>query len=222
MRDGQSIELREHCKSRRLLPERFELFVERRERHVRHHHFIAGVQASWLQYPTVGDETREIITVLPSVGVRRGFDGGSFQFRVGYAFRDANDDDDGDVIGVPVVAADVGGDGVTNSAQVDYWGNGNLNAQLIGSYNYGSESLWSRARLTQRLFSFSGDGHIRAGGEAAFLSGEGYDAWQVGGVVGFHPGGGTIINAGIGRKLASGAGKDATYFRAEIVLTPAR
>ncbi|HEY0673229.1 MAG TPA: hypothetical protein VGD27_13205 [Longimicrobiales bacterium] len=182
---------------------------------------VAGVQASWLQYPIGNGEDRQIIGLLPSIGIRNGFDGGAFQFRVGYAFRDASDEDVV-VIGVPPVTADVGDDGFTNSAQLDYWGSGSLNAQLIGSYNYGSEALWSRARLTQRLADFSGDGHIRAGGEAAYLTGEGYNAWQVGGVVGFHTGGGTIINAGVGRKLASGDGGDATYFRAEIVLTPGR
>jgi hypothetical protein len=184
---------------------------------------VGGAQVSWLQYPTVGNETREIISIVPSVGIRRGFDGGSFQFRVGYAFRSANDDDDDEVIaGPPPVFADVGDDGVTNSVAFDYWGTGNLSAQLIGSYNYGSESLWSRARVTQRLFNLSGEGHIRAGGEAAYLTGEDYNAWQVGGVVGFHAGNGLIINGGIGRKLASGEGNDATYFRAELVLTPNR
>ena len=80
--------------------------------------------------------------------------------------------------------------------------------------------MWSRARVTQRLFNLGGNGHVRAGGEAAYLTGEGYNAWQIGGVVGFHAGGGTIINAGVGRKLAIGEGNDATYFRAEIVLNP--
>ena len=183
---------------------------------------VAGVQVSWLQYPTINDDTREIIGIVPSIGLRNGFDGGSFQFRVGYAFREANDEDDDVLVGVPPVAADVGDDGIVNYAQLDYWGTGSLNAQLIASYNYGSEFLWSRGRLTQRLFDLGGGGHIRAGGEAAYLNGDEFDAWQVGGVVGFHAGGGTIINGGIGRKFASGNVRDATYVRAEIVLTPGR
>ncbi|HEY0303415.1 MAG TPA: hypothetical protein VGC44_00510 [Longimicrobiales bacterium] len=181
---------------------------------------IGGVHVSWLKYPISSTDDRQIISIVPSVGVRNGFDGGSFQFRVGYAFRESNDDDEDVAVGVPPVAADIRDDGLVNAAQVDYWGNGNLNAQLIGSYNYGSEFLWSRARLTQKIFDLSGSGHVRAGGEAAYLNGEDYDAWQVGGVVGFHAGGGTIINAGVGRKLAIGEGNDATYFRAEIVLNP--
>ena len=183
---------------------------------------VGGVQVNWLQYPINENEMRETFTILPSIGIRRGFDGGSFQFRVGYAIRDSNAEADDEVVGVPPVGADVGDDGVTNSAQLDYWGQGKLDAQLIGSYNYGSEALWSRARVTHRLFGLGSDGHIRAGGEAAYMTGEGYNAWQVGGVVGFHPGGGTIINAGIGQKLASGDGQNATYFRAELVLTPWR
>lgn len=183
---------------------------------------VAGLQASWLQYPTFNDQKRDIVAVVPSIGVRNGFDGGAFQFRVGYAFRNADDEEDDVIVGVPPVTADVGDDGVINSVQLDYWGDGDLGAQLIGSYNYGSESLWSRARLTHRVFSLGNDGHVRLGGEAAYLTGEGYNAWQVGGVIGFHPGRGTIINAGVGRKLASGEGRDATYFRAELVLTPNR
>jgi hypothetical protein len=183
---------------------------------------VAGLHASWLQYPIGSNDTREVITVHPTVGVRRGFDGGSFQFRVGYAFRDANDDDDEIVSGIPPVAADIGDDGITNSTQLEYWGDGSWEAQLIGSYNYGSESLWSRARLMRRLFGMGDRGQIKAGGEAAYLTGEDYNAWQVGGVAGLHFGGGTIINLGIGQKLAGGNAPDATYFRAELVLTPGR
>jgi hypothetical protein len=184
--------------------------------------WVGGVTGSWMQYPISGDIMRSIVRVVPSIGVRKGFDGGSYQFRVGYAFRDGNDEPGDEFTGVPPVGVDVGDDGVVNSAQIDYWGTGSLDAQLIGSWNYGSESLWSRARVTQRLLSVGSNGHIRAGGEAAYLTGEGYNAWQIGPVVGFHTGGGTIINAGVGRKLASGDAPDATYFRAEIVLTPFR
>jgi hypothetical protein len=184
----------------------------------------AGVTVSWLQYPTasVADETREIISVVPSIGFRNGFNGGSIGFRVGYAFRDASDDDPLFDDPVPPVAADVGDDGIVNSAQIDYWGDGRLGAQAIASYNYGSESLWARGRLTYPVFGLSDGGQVRLGGEAAYLTGEGYDAWQVGGVVGFNPGRGVIINGGIGRKLAFDDGKDATYFRAELVLMPGR
>jgi hypothetical protein len=185
---------------------------------------VFGATVAWLEYPlhNNNNETREIIRFVPSVGIRNGFSGGSYQFRVGYAFRDANDEDGDEITGVPPIAADVGDDGITNSVLIDYWGTGKLNAQLIGTYSYGSESLWSRARVTQRVIGLSGDGHIRAGVETAYLTGEDYNAWQVGGVVGFQADNGTIINGSIGQKLASGDADNATYFRAEIVLVPWR
>lgn len=179
---------------------------------------IAGLSASWLQYPvnTITDETRSVTTITPSIGIANNFEGGSAQFRVGYAFSDSEDD-----IIAPVVGPDAGKDGIVNIAQVDYWGNGNLGAQAIASYNYAAESIWTRGRLTHRIFGLGDDGHIRAGGEVAYNHSEGYSATQVGGVLGFHPGRGAILTAGVGRKLSDDT-EDATYFRFELVLTPGR
>jgi hypothetical protein len=176
---------------------------------------VAGVSASWLQFPfgLLDDDTDEVITITPTVGLANNFGTGEFQARVGYAFSD------GDDVPAPVVTGAAGEDGVVTLAQLDYWGNGGWGAQAIGSYNFGGESLWARGRVTQRIASLSGDGQIRLGAEVALLNDDFYDAVQVGGVIGFHPGRGAIINGGIGRKLTDD-GEDATYFRAEIVLFP--
>jgi hypothetical protein len=177
---------------------------------------VAGVSASWLQYPIArigDDDSQNVTTVTPTIGIANNFNGGAFQLRTGYAFSSGDSD-----AATPIVAGDVGEDGVVLIGQVDYWGTGGWGGQAIASYNFGGEALWTRGRLTQRIFSLGGDGQIRAGAEAAYLNSEGYSATQVGGVVGFHPGRGAIITAGIGRKLADE--DDATYFRVEIVLVP--
>ena len=172
---------------------------------------VAGVQAYWLRFP-FGTSDKSVISVLPSVGLGRNFDGGAFQARVGYNFSDE------DISGASVTA-DVG-DGVVNTAQLDYWGTGRLGAQGIASYNYGSENLWARGRVTTRLSDYGSDGQIRIGGEVAYLDGNGFSSIQPGVVVGFHPSAGTIINAGVGRRFNDG--EDATYFKVELVLTPGR
>ena len=179
---------------------------------------VAGISASWLQYPTgavTGDENQSVTTVMPSIGVANNFNGGSFQLRAGYAFADGED------LAFPVVAADVGRDGAVGIAQLDYWGTGALGAQAIASYNFGGESFWGRGRLTYRIMSLGNNGDLRIGPEVAYLNSDEYSATQVGGVVGFNPGGGTFLTGGVGRKLTDD-GEDATYFRFEIVLTRTR
>jgi hypothetical protein len=177
---------------------------------------VVGVSASWLQYPSgalVGDDNVNVTTIMPSIGIANNFNGGSAQLRAGYAFAD------GDDVVAPVVAADVGRDGAVGIAQVDYWGTGKLGAQAIASYNFGGEAFWGRGRLTYRIMSLGNSGDLRIGPEVAFLESDEYTATQVGGVLGFNAGAGTLLTGGIGRKLTDD-GEDATYFRFEIVLTP--
>lgn len=177
--------------------------------------WIAGLSAHWLQYPIGGldaDATRSITAVVPTVGIKNAFNGGSFSARVGYSFSDRDDDS-----AVPVFT-EAGSDGIVNTAQLDYWGSGSWAAQAIGSYNYGSESFWGRGRLGKRLFSVGDAGSVSLGGEAAYLTSNDYDATKVGGVVMFNPGRGTQLNAAVGRKLDDG--DDATYFTFELVLFP--
>jgi hypothetical protein len=180
--------------------------------------WIAGVSAYWLQYPVFGglnDATRSVTAITPSVGIKNNFGSGSGSFRVGYSFKADDDDVDSDL---PAFTEGGGGDGIVNTAQVDYWGSGSIAAQGIASYNYGSESFWGRGRLAKRLLSV-GAGGISLGAEAAYLDSEGYNATKVGGLVMFNAGPGTQLNAVVGRKMPS-AGSDATYFTFEVVLFP--
>src|SRR5688572_331078 len=107
---------------------------------------VAGLSASWLQYPFIGDETQDVTTITPTVGLANNFGPGAIQLSVGYAFSDADED-----LGVPIVAGEAGRDGVVTIAQLDYWGDGGLGGQAIASYNFGGESLWARGRVTQRI-----------------------------------------------------------------------
>ena len=177
---------------------------------------VAGVSAYWLQYPIGGidvDATRSITSVTPSVGIKNSFGSGSAQFRVGYSFQNRDEDRN-----VPAFT-EGGGDGIVNSAQVDYWGTGAWNAQGIASYNYGSSSFWGRGRLAKRLFDV-GSGGVSLGAEAAYLDSDNYSATKIGGLAMFNPGPGTQLNAAIGVKNPSGNAESATYFTFEVVLFP--
>jgi hypothetical protein len=179
--------------------------------------WVAGVSAYWLQYPSgIADNNTSVISVTPSVGIKNNFGMGSAQARVGYSFQDRDDDD---IAGVPAFA-ESGGDGFVTSAQVDYWGTGSWSAQAIGSYNFGSESIWTRGRLAKRLFSVGNAGSVSLGAEAAWLDSDTYGATKIGGLVMFNPGRGTQLNAAVGQKMGSGSASDATYFTFELVLYP--
>lgn len=166
---------------------------------------LVGVQGSYLAYDAV--ERVEAFTVRPYVGLRSGHQGGSVYGTLGYAFSTKDD-----VVGP---ALSDRGEGVVVTGGLDQWGTGGpLGYQLLGSYNFGSEAYWTRGRVTTRL---NESNRVRVGGEVAMLGGDGYEAWQPGGVVEFHTGGGNIIGLGAGMKLYEGDG-DAFYVRLEAVL----
>lgn len=153
----------------------------------------------------------------PAVGLENSFDGGSFMVDVGYAIVDGDADPDAALPpGVVVPAADVE-DGVSVGAQLNYWGTGGpLGGQLLGSYNFGAESFWGRARVTTRLAG-GDNGQFRVGGEAAYQKAGDFSALQPGAVLEWHTARGLILVGGVGRKLVD-EGDDATYFKLEFVL----
>ena len=176
---------------------------------------VFDLQGWYLQYPAGNNENQRVLGVTPSIGLARNYNGGMMAFRVGYALTD------GDVVNLPPgITADVGGDGVTNTVHLEHWGSGRLGLQGIGSYNYGSETLWARARATHRVMGYGSDGQIRVGAEVAYLDTPTLQSIQPGILVGFQPSIGTTINLGVGLKLNDV--QNATYFKAELVLTPSR
>lgn len=179
---------------------------------------VFNIQGFMLQYPLLSKD-QQIFGVTPSIGVANNFTGGTAAARVGYTLAGSKNE-----LGElpPNVTADVG-EGVVTTGQFEYWGTGALGAQAIASYNFDSEALWARGRLTHRIFGWGDAGHVRAGGEVAYLNlgKANFSTVQPGVLIGFHTGRGTIINAGAGVKLSEGP-PDATYFKAELVLTGTR
>ena len=181
---------------------------------------VANVQAFWLEYPLAEDGPKDQITgIIPSAGIRNLWEGGFLEARVGYTFANRDSDDVTGVPGAPVADTE---DGVNTTVHLEQWGTGRLSAQLIGTYNFGAETLWTRGRLMIPLV-----GALRVGGELAWLNSmndddttvadESFSQFAAGGVLGFNPGRGVIINGRVGQKFGDAS---ATYFGVELVLTP--
>jgi hypothetical protein len=168
---------------------------------------VLGVQAYHLSYDnggTAGGRTT-VLSVKPYVGLHNNFTGGSVSGTVGYAFADKD-------IPASTVATDVG-KGVVLAGGLDYWGTGGpLAYQALGSYNFGSEFLWARGRVTTRM-SQSNDGTSRVGAEVAFLKGENFDAIQPGGVFEWRKPNGLGFGIGAGVKILDGS--TPVYFKVE-------
>ena len=172
-----------------------------------------GVQAYFLRFDITDTRSANVTAIRPYVGMRNAFTGGSAGVNVGYAFvnRDVTVTGSGPV---PAFVEDHN-DGVVVSGGWDYWGTGqSFGYQLLGSYNFGSEALWTRARGTIPL-STRETSQTRIGAEAAFLSGDGYSAFQPGVVMEFNNRGGRVFGLGAGMKFFEGGG-DAVYFKAEV------
>jgi len=167
-----------------------------------------GVQGYYLRYD-VGSTDVNVTTIRPYVGMRNSFTGGSASVNLGYAFSSREGTD---VAGRAIISDR--GQGVVLSGGWDYWGTGqSFGYQLLGSYNFGADALWTRARGTVPL-STGATMQTRIGGEVAFLSGDGYHAWQPGAVLEFNNRGGRVFGLGAGMKLFDG-GDDAFYIKGE-------
>jgi hypothetical protein len=103
--------------------------------------------------------------VLPTLGLMHAGQTQSISFGVGYAFADDDTDDD---TNDPALVGAPSGDGVVASVGWDYWGDGSRMAQVLGSFNFGDEYLWSRGRAGFRLTPTS---PLFVGGEAGIMGG---------------------------------------------------
>lgn len=161
-----------------------------------------------------GDSRTSSFSVTPAVGLNNAYNGGATYATIGYAFMN-NDFSGGAVTGAAT------GEGAVLAGGWDYWGTGGpLGYQVLASYNFGGESFWGRGRVTTRV-SQNGASSTRLGGEVAYLSGPGYDAWQPGGVFEWRMPSGQVIGLGAGAKIV-GSGSNAAYFRVEGFLPLAR
>lgn len=177
---------------------------------------LIGVQSYVLRYqlPT---ETKSVFSLRPYAGLQKSYSAGAMSLTAGYAF--VSDDASPGPIGSSVTDNQ---DGVVLSGALDHWGTGGpLGYQLLASYNFGGESLWTRGRVTTRVRQLAGGGQVRVGGEVAYASSGDFNMTQPGLVAEWHNGRGFILGFGVGRKLIANA-DDATFFRLETVLPLSR
>ena len=109
----------------------------------------------------IGSATESRNVVVPTLGLMHAGPTQSISFGLGYAFSDEDVDE-------PILIGAESGDGVVASVGWDYWGTGNRMAQVLGSFNFGTEFLWTRGRAGVRLTPTS---PLFVGGEAALMGG---------------------------------------------------
>jgi hypothetical protein len=85
--------------------------------------------------------TADAFAIAPSLGMRYQTETAATGLHVGYIFV-SEDEDITAITGSPVGSAD----GVFLTFQHDYWGHGEKLAQVIATYNFGGNYLWSRAK----------------------------------------------------------------------------
>ena len=172
---------------------------------------LVGVQGYYLGYDA-GTSRTTVLTVRPYAGLRKNFTGGSLAGTIGYAFSDR----DGAFTVLNASQADQG-EGVVVTAGLDHWGTGEaFGYQALGAYNFGSDALWTRGRITRRISQIAGR-DARLGGEVAYLAGSGYNAIQPGIVLELLGSTGRILGLGTGMKFFDGGGS-AVYFKVEGVV----
>jgi hypothetical protein len=172
-----------------------------------------GVQGYHLGFDATPSRVN-VVVVRPWVGLRNGYEGGSVSGSIGYAFSNREEQFTQGAF-VPDR-----GDGVVLTGGWDHWGTGGpLGYQLLGSYNFGTESIWTRGQVTTRVRALN-PGQVRVGAEVAYLAGENYSGVQPGAIVQFHTGGGRIFGLGAGLKYFEDS--DAVYFKVEFGLPLAR
>jgi hypothetical protein len=114
---------------------------------------------------TLTTSTADAFAIAPSIGLRYQTETRATGVHVGYIFVD-EDQDIAAITGSPVGSAD----GVFVTFQHDYWGRGESIGQIIATYNFGGEYLWSRAKggvrfpnVTSPLF-IGGEVIVQGGG----------------------------------------------------------
>jgi hypothetical protein len=117
---------------------------------------------------TLDEETADAFAIAPSLGLRYQTETRSTGVHVGYIFVQ-EDDDVTAITGSPVGSAD----GIFATFQHDYWGRGERIGQLIATYNFGGEYLWSRAKGGVRFPSITSP--LFVGAEVIFQGGGGDD-----------------------------------------------
>jgi hypothetical protein len=130
---------------------------------------VTGIRFTFPDTNALGVVTTvDAFAIAPSLGVRYQTETRATGIHVGYIFVE-EDQAIAPVAGVPVGSSD----GVFVTFQHDYWGRGERIGQLIATYNFGGEYLWSRAKggvrfpnVTSPLF-IGGELIVQGGGEGS-------------------------------------------------------
>src|ERR1043166_1833294 len=145
---------------------------------------VANVEGYHLTFRSGPGKTTTNDVLAPSAGLKYNVGEGAVQARVGYAFVSSSTGTPATVGVFPIPSASK--NGVLAAFQGDYWGTGAQTAQLIGSYNFANEFLWSRVRAAQRIGA--ADSPLMLGAEAGFLGTNktsGNWGWFVGPTIGY-------------------------------------
>jgi hypothetical protein len=126
---------------------------------------VTGLRFTFPVTDVLGTTTTEDrLAIAPSLGMRYQTETRSTGVHVGYIFVQ-DDDEVSPITGSPVGSAS----GVFATFQHDYWGHGEKIAQLIASYNFGGNYLWSRAKGGVRFPNLTSPLYV--GGEVIFQGG---------------------------------------------------
>lgn len=172
---------------------------------------VVGAQAHWLRFPSTAGDV-DVSGIQPYVGMQNNYGTGLLAFRVGYQF-----EGEGATASTAPVPQNVG-DGAVVTGQLEHWGTGRgLGSQLLGTYNFGSETFWGRARASVGLAEMQ-PGAVRLGGEIAYLAAPNFTSTSIGPVLEWQTGRGFNLGFAVGRRIQDGG--NATYFRIDFAAFP--
>lgn len=172
---------------------------------------VVSLDAYRLSYRTGPGTTTSNNGFTPSVGLKYQTATGSTQGKIGYAIVSSSTETPSTVGIFPVAAQ--GKNGVVVSGQHDYWGTGEHTAQLIGSWNFANDFLWSRARVAQRIGA--ADSPVMLGAEGGFLGGgNGTKTWGyfVGPTLGLRATNALRFTAAAGYRASTGTPSNGTGY----------
>lgn len=167
-----------------------------------------GLQGYRLSYK-LGTGNSTVYAFRPSVGLRfRLSPDASATASVGYAFTDK------DVPPTALASSADRGDGVVVAGSLDlHPASSNINWIAMGSYNFGSESLWARLRAPIGLRT-NENGKFSLAPEVSFINGSGYNAVQPGVVLLWQGNTGFGFGAGVAFNMPN-QGDNSTVFKVE-------
>ena len=160
---------------------------------------------------TPGEDTWGL---TPAAGLGYYTSGGLIKGTLGWAVRDDDNGNEVDVFGGS-------NNGLHTGIQTEFWGDGEWGLQGLASYNWGSDFLWSRARVARRIMQSSSGGSTSLGAELGWqtvaddgdlIDDNEYEATMIGPVLLFNRPSGMSWALGAGVKLTEPGPDDSTWY----------